>query len=187
MSVIGTFPPSRLWEEKASAEFCGPHFRWGAHEHHHVWRVQNGEWRLCWELTAKTQQPASCAFKQRLPHSRLRATRCRWLLARGPLDIGKNMFCFPDPLFSLLYCSKLSPHPQSYSVMFTVNLSFLLRFLFWLVKVSLVHESFLDLSLPVLDDQVRLLSSFYLSRFFSCLEFMGEPCHLLQASKRAHH
>nr|AAR13293.1 USP16 [Homo sapiens] len=32
--------------------------------------------------------------------------------------------------------------------------------------VSLVHESFLDLSLPVLDDQVRLLNLFYSSRFF---------------------
>lgn len=154
-----TFPPCRLREEEVSAEFCGPHLRWGAHKHNHVWRVQNGEWRSCWGLTAKTP-PASCAFTEAAPQPSSGppgTVRC-WpgLLISEVVPV----FCFPNPQFSMLFFQRLGPATSLTIWCLQWMFSFLLHFLFWLVKVSLVHESFLDLSLPVLDDQVRPLVHF---------------------------
>lgn len=173
-----SFPPCRLWEEKISAQFCGPHLRWGAHEHNHVWRMQNGEWRSCWGLTAKTRLPA---FKWRLrpPSS---GPQAPFAAGTGPLSIGRSCSWGLLPWPTVLSAGFQRVGPATTLTLWCSQWIFssLLRFLFWLVKVSLVHESFLDLSLPVLDDQVRVLSSFYLSWSFSSIDFTGEPCHHFQ-------
>lgn len=121
-------------------------------------------------------------LSKRLHHSCPRGRQAPFAAGSGPLDIEELFMCPAFRTHSSQCCvfQRLGPatHPTIWCLQWTF--SFLLRFLFWLVKVSLVHESFLDLSLPVLDDQVRLLSSSYLSRSFSCVDFMGEPCHLLR-------